>query len=595
MKKVILGVALLFQFSYGVEGVPEFTEVTKKASQSLVPLNFFDNSKAKFWEQLKKSSQSVASEFCKLNALAELDDEERENRKLLTVIDEFETLNIFCKDEFDKNRDKANEAFLHVLAARTKNIMQDEIALKEAEIIRLQGRLDELLKGAPQTAESLSSFDKIIQRAEEDIRTTKEETENFDVSEYELIKKKQITRTFERFNEKLNDIQNEVQEGKDNLEKTLREVFEKTQKQYEDSTNTLLENLEYRYDDIITEVEKSYKDQKKNLAKAYDRQIAIMNDKINEFMALNVQLEKDKELLSLINGVYRSNPDNEFIRSHSFISGNAQEIRGIGDLFVRRSRVEDIYNKVRLFSELLGREDLGVEAKPSDLEAIRVWLDRTSRNAVLAKYGNFPFSINVDGLFSDMSWEKTNAFSGSDIGRPLLNAKGRLEGQISSLNGTDRDVVSARLATIFQRNAADDVVEAKLTRPWHWRQHIYVMYYHKNGAQLGEYWKEYQGRYWGHSWGIFGNVGRDWHARVESPSTAWQNIAKNAFQRDLNATIAAIQDRAKLLFDFETNPESPLQRLYRESGKINPSVIDFPSTEIDALVKQCNEFIKKTV
>lgn len=95
--------------------------------------------------------------------------------------------------------------------------------------------------------------------------------------------------------------------------------------------------------------------------------------------------------------------------------------------------------------------------------------------------------------------------------------------------------------------------------------------------------------------GIFGNVGRDWHARVESPSTAWQNIAKNAFQRDLNATIAAIQDRAKLLFDFETNPESPLQRLYRESGKINPSVIDFPSTEIDALVKQCNEFIKKTV
>ena len=107
--------------------------------------------------------------FSELNTLSELDEEERENRKLLTVIDEFETLNIFCKDEFDKNRDKANEAFLHVLAARTKNIMQDEIALKEAEITRLQGRLDELLKESPQTAESLNSFDKFIRRAEEDV------------------------------------------------------------------------------------------------------------------------------------------------------------------------------------------------------------------------------------------------------------------------------------------------------------------------------------------------------------------------------------------------------------------------------------------
>ena len=163
MKKVILGIVLLSQFAYGVEEIPEFTELAKKGNQSLVPLNFFDNSKAEFRKKLEESAQNVASEFCKLNALPELDEEERENQKLLTVINKFEDFNIFCKDEFDKNRNKANEAFLHALANRTKDIMRDEIAQKEAEIIRLQGRLDELLKDAPQTAESVSSFDEIIQ------------------------------------------------------------------------------------------------------------------------------------------------------------------------------------------------------------------------------------------------------------------------------------------------------------------------------------------------------------------------------------------------------------------------------------------------
>jgi len=578
-----------------VKETAEVTEVSKKEKKSLVPLNFFDNSKMMFSKQLKKSTQHIANEFCKLNALSELDKEEKENQKLLTVINEFEVLNIFCKNEFDKNREKANEAFLHVLAARTKNTMRDEIASKEAEINRLQERLDGLLKDSPQTAESLNSYDKILRRAAEDVMTSKEETENFDASKYELIKEKQITKTLERLNEKLNAIQNELQSDKDDLEETLRDIFEKTKEQYENSTSALIENLEYRYEDIITEVEERYKDQKKNLVKAYDRQIDVMNDKINEFIALNAKLEKEKELQSLVYGVYRSNIDNEFLKSHSLILDNAQEIRSIGDLFTRRSRVEDIYNKVRLFSNLLGREDLGVEVKASYLETIRVWLDRTKMDAVLAKYGNFPFSIDVESLFADMSWEKTNTLNGSDIGRPLLNAKERLENQIDSLNGTDKNMVLSQLASIFQNNAADNDVKAMLTRPWHWRQHIYILHYYKNGAHIGEYWKEYQGRYWAHSWGIFGQVDRNWNPAIMSPKSAWQGSCKNQFQQDLNETVAAIKDRAKLLFDFETNPDSPLQRLYQESEQINPSIIDFPSTEIDALVKQCNDFIKKII
>ncbi|OUM62874.1 hypothetical protein PIROE2DRAFT_61615 [Piromyces sp. E2] len=327
---------------------------------------------------------------------------------------------------------------------------------------------------------------------------------------------------------------------------------------------------------------------------AFDREMGAKNAQLEETRNEKIRVEKEKELQALVYRVFTANPDNAFIRSHSFISCNAQEIRDIEDLSTRRDRVEDIYNKVRLFSELLGREDLGVEAKPYDLKAVRSWLDRTTMDAILAKYGNFPFSINVDSLFSDMSWEKTNTFNGSDIGRPLLNAKGRLEEQIGSLSGADKSLVLSRLASIFQRNASDDVVKAKLTRPWHWRQHVYELFYFKNGSQKGNYWKEYQGRYFAHSWGIFGHVEHQEHASIISPAEAWQGRGKNQFRRDLNETVNAIKNRAKLLFDFETNPNSPLQRLYQESGQTNPSVINFPSTEIDALVKQCNKFIKKT-
>ncbi|MCR4555641.1 MAG: hypothetical protein K5766_02420, partial [Alphaproteobacteria bacterium] len=167
MKKVILGIALISQFSCTVEGIPDIAKLAKKENQSLVPINFFDNSKARFREQLDNSTQSVVEKFSKLNALPELSEEDRENQKLLAVIDEFCNLNKFCEGEFNLNRNKANEFFHQMLATRAKDIMRDEIAQKEAEIVRLQGRLDELLKKSPQTAESLRRSDNSIRRAEE--------------------------------------------------------------------------------------------------------------------------------------------------------------------------------------------------------------------------------------------------------------------------------------------------------------------------------------------------------------------------------------------------------------------------------------------
>ena len=124
---------------------------------------------------------------------------------------------------------------------------------------------------------------------------------------------------------------------------------------------------------------------------------------------------------------------------------------------------------------------------------------------------------------------------------------------------------------------------------------LFIHIYKKNGRELGYLWIEHQGAYWGESRGMFGNVSKQTKTGWLHWEDAWNEESKNAFQRDLNGTVEAIKNRAKLLFDFETNPESPLQRLYQESGQVNPSIIDFPSAEIDALVRQCNDFIRRTI
>ncbi len=75
---------------------------------------------------------------------------------------------------------------------------------------------------------------------------------------------------------------------------------------------------------------------------------------------------------------------------------------------------------------------------------------------------------------------------------------------------------------------------------------------------------------------------------------SYEGFKKN-FKNDLNALLEPIRQRAILLFDFETNPLSTLQKLYQESGKTNPKLLPFPSKEMDILIRQCNEFIKSSL
>jgi len=550
-------------------------EIQNKEQKSLIPLSFFQASEFKFRKELEESVK-------RMNNGSDLETE-------------IVTIGSFCHNEFEITRNEANGIFSKWVEdelAHQESKMREVIEAKDKEIRDLQDKLDSLDQSR-NNSEHIRILDKQRREAEEHVKETWKTSQT--KKALDMIKKNQedtrdqMDNILKDFFEELNEIKKEIQQNSRNVSDTIEDILGQTQYMYKVNVKSLVRELKLQYSNTLEHITLQYNIKEEKIREAYEAQKKILNNMINETTALNLKLEKKAELKSLINGIHRSNPDNQFLRSYSFIICNVQEIRGIDDILDRRSRVEDIFNKVSLFSSLFGREDLGVKAKTSDLEAIKLWLDRTNMNAILERYkGISQPAYN----FTDMSWEKTNTFNGSDIGRPLLNAKQRLENQINNMNGPSKGSVQANLASIFEKSAAENVVKAILSRPWHWRQHIYNLHYYKNGSHVGDYWKEYQGRYWACSWGIFGYVASSPHASIISPSEAWQNKAQNEYKKDLNETINAINHRAKLLFDFETNPDSPLQRLYQESREINPSVIDFPSTELDTLVKQCNDFIK---
>lgn len=199
------------------------------------------------------------------------------------------------------------------------------------------------------------------------------------------------------------------------------------------------------------------------------------------------------------------------------------------------------------------------------------------------KYGPFVFPKGTE-----------NAFSGVSIGQPLAQAKARLTAHIDTLESTEKTAVQLQLLSIFQRSAAEDSVSVSWTHPWFWGTTCtHDINYYKNGSHIGHLFQETTGGWWGESWGIFGyssghkGSGLDWNG-------AWNTCRQN-FQQDLSTTIDAIKQRAMLLFDFETNPESKLQKLYKQAGIVPALTLPFPSMEIESLIKQCNDFIKRSV
>lgn len=185
----------------------------------------------------------------------------------------------------------------------------------------------------------------------------------------ELVTERQVDRTSRRFSEQLDEIKREVQESR----RTLEEAFERTQEKYGDNIDALIGNLQDRYEDILAGVTAQYNERRERIEEAYEQQKALMQRMIDEVAAINLKLEKERELESRISHVFIANPS----LKPEKITVRSSDVDNIADIFLKHDTVQKEYIKFTLFSELYGNEDLGITATLQDLAQVKEYVNAT--------------------------------------------------------------------------------------------------------------------------------------------------------------------------------------------------------------------------
>jgi len=205
-------------------------------------------------------------------------------QKLAMINQELVALRKLGREKLEKTRELTNEAFFEVIAKKTHDVIEN----KENEIQKLHEKLKEFQCSSQDTSYDLKYYDQELKRAEMRMKRCQENIENFKVPE--LIKKEYIEKITDLFNKKMDSIESIVKKKVENNNDNFKEVFEEVVSIIEDIINILVNNIEFRYNDISYIIE----DQHKCLEEAYERQIKLMNDKINLFIKCNSDLEKEK-------------------------------------------------------------------------------------------------------------------------------------------------------------------------------------------------------------------------------------------------------------------------------------------------------------
>jgi len=363
----------------------------------------------------------------------------------------------------------------------------------------------------------------------------------------------------------------------DNYERERVKRFKKeivnTSQKFEQGLNNENEMMDFQYEGRKNTIKNTYEEQKQ-----------LLNTIINKLINQN-----------------KGNYNHGFLGSRPLIHGKASEIRSIPNLLERRERVKNLYDILQLFSGLIGRKEFNGSVTTQDLDAIKIWLNKTDMKEILKRYqisiptANDCFShwakpVNWRSSHNCPLEENKKEYDGSKIGISLREAKARLEQEIQNWNGSNKNFILSIINHTFINNEAADN-NSKITFKrirWFSYSEVEEICYYKNGVKVGRLFQETGGKRYGIKEGCFGHEEGFYQTYYKG---AWEKV-QTWFENDLNETIAALKSRAILLFDLETNPESLLQDLYRHSYRTNNAIIQFPSKEIDALVKQCNEFIK---
>lgn len=153
----------------------------------------------------------------------------------------------------------------------------------------------------------------------------------------------------------------------------MEEAFEGTQKQYADSISVLTFNLQEKYDWILEGVTGQYNEKIVHLEDAFEQEKSLMQRMIDEVTAINLKLEKEKELEARISHVFIANPS---LKPEKVVI-RSSDIEHIADIFLRHNTIQREYNKFAFFSELYGNTDLGVVATTDDLNAVKQYVNET--------------------------------------------------------------------------------------------------------------------------------------------------------------------------------------------------------------------------
>ena len=375
MKKVILGIALLAQFSYGMEREFEPSESRSTNTTTLVSSKFFEESEARFRTHLESVLRNITEgSITPETAIVRLRGDHRESLVML--------------------RSSLNQGYLNQL--EEQRVAQEELirritSEKEHEIQALQERLDTLLHASGSTSESFRIFNQERRYAEENVKKAKEEAKHGEIPE--LVTERQVDRTSRRFSEQLDEIKREVQESR----RTLEEAFERTQEKYGDNIDALIGNLQDRYDDILAGVTAQYNERRERIEEAYEQQKALMQRMIDEVAAINLKLEKEKEFKQRIGIILSHNQ----IDPRDIIKNTDTEFLSM-DLPARHNLLLTIYNKKILpFAELL---------ESSDLSAIRDYISAINVSLPRDELGDFQGYYFGWGYESYTQWNYRNIY-----------------------------------------------------------------------------------------------------------------------------------------------------------------------------------------
>jgi hypothetical protein len=354
MKKTLITAVFFLQSSFllhGMQAFPDRVEPVRVGSAvgALIPVNYFGNEIERFSADIGFSLKRVKSGES-------------------TVDPEIANITENCRVWLDSCRLQINKKHMEFIIrqeSQKQSEIQKIIEEKEKTIRTLQSKLNTLLS-ANEGLKALSAvLNKEMVGYETAIKRALDEVKKFGDAP-ELLTAAQLGRTTERLTEHLKIIKSEIKEGKRDLEG----AFFRAQERYGDGIRALAESLEEKYNDILLGVAKKSAEKIAHLTEAYERRIEFMQCMADEAAATTAAQAAAKK--TELQNIYKS--INAKKEPFGFM---ASEVRQM-DLKQRHETVKELYERFVPFAVLLGREDLGITARATDLVAIAKYRDVTA-------------------------------------------------------------------------------------------------------------------------------------------------------------------------------------------------------------------------